>query len=70
MKARKKAREPRVTAQPKPIISEVSGAEPVPEEGLSVDPEELGQSFLRYATEQGNFESTQGAGPPDHGRSD
>jgi hypothetical protein len=27
-----------------------------PEEGLSVDSDELGASFLRYATEQGNFE--------------
>jgi hypothetical protein len=63
MKARKKVREPRVTAQLKPIISEASAAAHATEEGLSVDPEELGQSFLRYATEQGNFESTQGAGP-------
>jgi hypothetical protein len=28
-----------------------------PEKGLSVDPDELGPSFLRNATEQGNFET-------------
>jgi hypothetical protein len=28
-----------------------------PEEGLSVDADELGPSFLRYATEQANFET-------------
>jgi hypothetical protein len=28
-----------------------------PEEGLSVDSDELGPSFLRNATEQGNFET-------------
>ena len=38
-----------------PAKPELAPIEP-PEEGLSVDPEELGASFLRYATEQGNFE--------------
>jgi len=33
---------------------------PVPESGLSVEPEDLGTHWLTTATEQGNFESSQG----------
>lgn len=40
---------------PKPPAT--NGLVEPPEEGLSVDPDQLGPSFLRYATEQGNFET-------------
>ena len=56
-----RARDKRVTAQPKPISSDVGTREP-PEEGLSIDPEEMGQSFLRHATGQANYETERGAG--------
>lgn len=48
---------PEITAQPKSMLEEVATTAPS-EEGLSVDPEEMGKSFIRYATEQGNFESS------------
>jgi hypothetical protein len=48
MRAQKK----QLTARPKSIPEDVAIDEPS-EEGLSVEPEEMGQSFLRYATEQG-----------------
>lgn len=56
-----KAKKTRVTAQPKPISNEVATRQPT-EEGLSIDPEDMGQSFLRYATEQGNYEGMRGEG--------
>jgi len=55
------SREP-VTARPKTIRSELSTS-PVPEVGLSVDPEDLGERFLADATEQGNFESLRSEPP-------
>jgi hypothetical protein len=55
MKARKSARKPERGSRSEPVVR--GGLIEPPEEGLSVDPEELGQSFLRYATEQDNFET-------------
>jgi len=60
MKARKipaVQAEPEITAQPKSLLEELATTAPS-EEGLSVDPEEMGKSFIRYATEQGNFEGS------------
>ena len=48
-----------ITAQPK-AISEELGTKPTWESGLSVDADDLGRHFLSDATEQGNYESTQG----------
>ena len=56
-----RAREQDVTAQPKPMSNDVGTREPT-EEGLSIEPEEMGQSFLRNATAQGNYETERGAG--------
>lgn len=50
-----------LTAQPKPISDDLGSYEPIGE-GLSIDPEEMGQSFLRYATEQANYETERGDG--------
>jgi hypothetical protein len=47
---------PEPTARPKPISEELKGTA-FTEEGLSVDPEDLGAQFLVGATEQSNFES-------------
>ena len=47
---------PEPTARPKSISEELTGAGFV-EEGLSIDPEDLGAQFLVGATEQSNFES-------------
>lgn len=50
------AANPEPTARPRPISQELpAGA--FAEEGLSVDPEDLGAQFLISATEQKNFES-------------
>jgi hypothetical protein len=50
------APKPEPTARPRPISEELpAGA--FAEEGLSVDPEDLGAQFLIGATEQNNFES-------------
>jgi hypothetical protein len=51
-----------VTARPKTMRSELS-ASPIAEPGLSVDPDELGEQFLRDATEQGNSESLRSEPP-------
>ena len=60
MSARKRAApEQAVTAWPRPISEELR-KRVAPEEGLSVDPEELGIQFLQNATEQSNFESSEG----------
>ncbi|HEX6242904.1 MAG TPA: hypothetical protein VFZ61_18450 [Polyangiales bacterium] len=59
MSARPGAAQKRVTAQPRPISDEIGTREP-PEEGLSIEPEEMGQSFLRYATEQASTETQRG----------
>lgn len=56
---RKRAREQEVTARPRPLSQELP-KQVVPDEGLSVDPEDLAVEFLRNATEQGNFESAEG----------
>jgi hypothetical protein len=66
MSARKnrKARTPEVTARPKPISEELT-SKPATEPGLSVDPEDLGAHFLNEATEQQNFESSQGGDAPE-----
>jgi len=48
-----------VTARPRPILEELS-KRPFAESGLSVDPEDLGTRFLNDATEQNNFESSDG----------
>src|SRR5262249_1727447 len=53
------ARPRRVSAQPRPLSDDIGTREPT-EEGLSIDPEEMGQSFLRYATEQDNYETQRG----------
>jgi hypothetical protein len=56
-KSRKsRAANPEPTARPKSISEELPGGAFV-EEGLSVDPEDLGAQFLVGATEQNNFES-------------
>lgn len=57
MESRKYNEEPQITAQPK-SPSDALLAGPVPEPGLSVEPEELGRHFLSEATEQSNFESS------------
>lgn len=44
------------TIHPKPTRRQI-GKRASPEEGLSVDADELGTQFLSGATEQGNFES-------------
>jgi hypothetical protein len=54
------ARAKGVTAQPRPLSDDIGAREPT-EEGLSIDPEDMGQSFLRYATEQANYETQRGA---------
>ena len=51
--------EPELTAQPKSIPDELSELS-VHEQGLSIDPEDLGLAFLSDATDQGNFESLRG----------
>jgi hypothetical protein len=48
-----------ITAQPKSISDEL-GQQAGHEQGLSVEPEDLGRAFLSDATEQGNFESARG----------
>jgi hypothetical protein len=50
-----RAQKRRVTARPKPTSNDVGFSDPV-EEGMSIDPEEMGQSFLRYATSGGTGE--------------
>lgn len=55
MKPQKRAASREVTARPRPLRDET--LDDTAEEGLSIDPEEMGQSFLRYATEN------QGANP-------
>ena len=57
----KPSRKPQPEARPKPIGAEARG-EALPEQGLSVDPDQLGVTFLRDATEQGNMESLRGDG--------
>jgi hypothetical protein len=44
------------TVHPKPTRQQI-GKRAAPEEGLSVDADELGTQFLNSATEQGNYES-------------
>jgi len=57
MSGDKRHEEPReITAQPKRMRDELRES-PVVEQGLSIDPEELGQQFLSEGTNQGNFES-------------
>ncbi|MEY4514918.1 MAG: hypothetical protein RLZZ450_7040 [Pseudomonadota bacterium] len=48
-----------ITAQPKSMPEEL-GMLVGHEQGLSVDPDDLGRAFLSDATEQGNFESARG----------
>lgn len=62
----KRAKEPTIDAQPRPLIDE-SRADALPEEGLSADPDELGALFLRDATQQGNLETWRGDGVPELG---
>jgi hypothetical protein len=62
----KRVKEPTIDAQPRPMIDE-SRAEPLPEEGLSADADELGALFLRDATQQANVESWRGDGVPELG---
>ena len=47
--------EPEITAQPRPI-SDGLGRETASEPGLSIDTDDLGNRFLREATEQGDFD--------------
>lgn len=49
MKPQKKAETREVTARPRSLRDEA--LDDTAEEGLSIEPEEMGQSFLRYATE-------------------
>ena len=51
---------PEITARPKGMAEELPYSSPVGEVGLSIDPEDLGRQFLTGATEQHNFESSQG----------
>lgn len=48
-----------ITAQPKSVSEELA-VQVGHEQGLSVDPEDLGRTWLSDATEQGNFESARG----------
>jgi hypothetical protein len=50
---------PDITAQPRPIMEEMISGKSL-DDGLSVDPEDLGSHFLSEATEQGNFQSVHG----------
>jgi len=50
-----------ITAQPKRMRDELRES-PVVEQGLSIDPDDLGQQFLSEGTEQGNFESLEAEG--------
>lgn len=52
--------EPEITAQPKSMPEELAASAGGHEQGLSVDPEDLGRTWLSDATEQGNFESASG----------
>jgi hypothetical protein len=56
---KKNSPEPEVTAQPRSPAEGRKG-HLVEESGLSVAPEDLGRQFLSDATEQGNYESSQG----------
>lgn len=56
--------EPEVTAQPKRVGDELRHS-PVSEEGLAIDPDDLGRQFLTDATHQGNFESQVGGDTPE-----
>jgi hypothetical protein len=47
--------DPEITAQPRPISDDL-GRDVDSEPGLSIDPEDLGNRFLRDATEQGDFD--------------
>jgi hypothetical protein len=49
--------DPEITAQPRPFSADL-GRETASEPGLSIDPDELGNRFLREATEQGDFDPT------------
>ncbi len=49
MKPQKRAASRNVTARPRPLRDEI--VDDSAEDGLSIEPEEMGQSFLRYATE-------------------
>jgi hypothetical protein len=51
--------QPEITARPRSLGEELT-TRPVSEPGLSVDPEDLGRQFLSDATQQGNFESSEG----------
>jgi len=51
--------ETEITAQPKSLREELA-VQVGHEQGLSVDPEDLGRTWLSDATEQGNFESARG----------
>lgn len=51
MKPQKRADPAPVTARPRSLRSEARDGHA--ESGLSIEPEEMGQSFLRYATESG-----------------
>lgn len=58
-----RAQKRRVTARPKPYSNDVGFLDPV-EEGLSIDPDDLGQSFLRYATAGGGEDNISSTPPP------
>jgi hypothetical protein len=50
------AETPEITAQPRPVTDEMLSSLSF-DDGLSVDPEDLGSHFLSEATEQGDFQS-------------
>lgn len=58
-----RAQKRRATARPKPISNDVGFLDP-PEEGMSIDPDEMGQSFLRYATAGGGEDNVSTMTPP------
>ena len=51
MKSQKRVASRELTARPRPLREEILGDDA--EEGLSIEPEQMGQSFLRYATQSG-----------------
>jgi hypothetical protein len=53
-----------LTARPRRAAEDLT-TRPVSEQGLSIDPEDIGRQWLSDATEQGNFESSSGGDTPE-----
>jgi hypothetical protein len=49
--------DPEITARPRSVSDEIAREDPTVDQGLSVDPEDLGSRYLSEAVEQGDFSS-------------